>query len=226
MGQRSRATIDQRREEYCKTDNFAPLVVPRLSVNSGSSSSPTSLPQESLRPEADQAFGNRAASSSSSGSVFERSDEQATRRLGQESLRSDKKDADDPLADLYWLEDFKDNLVDAELPAPAHDSRESDLEHPAEAVTNSEKHSIYTHFPKDRNCDVRLRTQKTKASCRRRCADEAVLRAEKFGDLMTADHKVVNEGCESRDNHRYAVVVQDLATQWIQSYPCKNKILT
>ena len=29
--------------------------------------------------------------------------------------------------------------------------------------------------------------------------------------------------CESRNNHRYAVVVQDLATQWIQSYPCKTK---
>ena len=38
-----------------------------------------------------------------------------------------------------------------------------------------------------------------------------------------ADHKVLNEGGESRDNHRYAVVVQDLATQWIQAYPCKTK---
>ena len=28
---------------------------------------------------------------------------------------------------------------------------------------------------------------------------------------------------ESIDNHRYAVVVQDLATQRIQSYPCKTK---
>ena len=44
----------------------------------------------------------------------------------------------------------------------------------------------------------------------------------KFGDLITADHKVLNEGSASRNNHRYAVVVQDLATQWIQSYPCKN----
>ena len=42
---------------------------------------------------------------------------------------------------------------------------------------------------------------------------------------MTADHKVLSEGCESRNNHRYAVVVQDLATQWIQSYPCKTKSL-
>ena len=46
---------------------------------------------------------------------------------------------------------------------------------------------------------------------------------KKFGDLITADHKVFNEGSESGNNHRYAVVVQDLATQWIQSCPCKNK---
>ena len=51
----------------------------------------------------------------------------------------------------------------------------------------------------------------------------AAPRTEKFGDLITADHKVLNEGCESRNNHRYSVVVQDLATQWIQSYPCKTK---
>ena len=31
------------------------------------------------------------------------------------------------------------------------------------------------------------------------------------------------EGCEYRNNHRYAVVVQDLATLWIQSCPCKTK---
>ena len=37
------------------------------------------------------------------------------------------------------------------------------------------------------------------------------------------DHNVLSESCESRNNHRYAVVVQDLATQWIQSYPCKTK---
>ena len=40
---------------------------------------------------------------------------------------------------------------------------------------------------------------------------------------MTADHKVVSENCESRNNHRYAILVQDLGTQWIQTYPCKTK---
>ena len=48
-------------------------------------------------------------------------------------------------------------------------------------------------------------------------------RAENFGYLITADHKVLSENCESRNNHRYAIVVQDLATQWIQSHPCKTK---
>ena len=42
-------------------------------------------------------------------------------------------------------------------------------------------------------------------------------------DFKTADHKVLSERCDSRNNHRYAVVVQDLATQWLQSYPCKTK---
>ena len=44
-----------------------------------------------------------------------------------------------------------------------------------------------------------------------------------LGDLKTADHKVRRKNFESRNNYRYAVVVQDLATQWIQSYPCKTK---
>ena len=45
----------------------------------------------------------------------------------------------------------------------------------------------------------------------------------KIGYSITADRKVLSGGCESRHNHRYAAVVQDLATQWIQSYPCKTK---
>ena len=84
------------------------------------------------------------------------------------------------------------------------------------------KHSVYTHFPKDRNCEICERTNITRAPCRRRIG-RVVPRAENFGYLITTDHKVLSEGCESRNNHRYAVVVQDLAPQWIQSYPCKTK---
>ena len=84
------------------------------------------------------------------------------------------------------------------------------------------KHSVYTHFPKDRNCETCQRTNITRAPCRRRNGG-AVPRAENVCDLITVDPKVLSENCESRNNHRYAVVVQDLATQWIQSYPCRTK---
>ena len=72
------------------------------------------------------------------------------------------------------------------------------------------------------NCEICKRTKITRAPCRRR-SGEAVPRADQFGDLITGDQKVLSDNCESRHNHRYAVVVQDLATQWIQAYPCKTK---
>ena len=84
------------------------------------------------------------------------------------------------------------------------------------------KHSVETHFPKDQNCEICQRTKITRAPCRRRNG-EAVSRAENLGDSITADHEVLSEGCESRNNLRHAIVVQDLTTQWIQSYPCKTK---
>ena len=86
---------------------------------------------------------------------------------------------------------------------------------------DSRKHSIYIHLPKDRNCEVCRGTKITRAPCRKRTG-EAGPPAEKIGDLITTDHKVLNEGGESRNNHRHAVVVQDLTTQWIQSFPCKT----
>ena len=56
-----------------------------------------------------------------------------------------------------------------------------------------------------------------RALCKRRTGEAPPL-AENVGDLITADHEILNEGGESRNNHG-----QDLATQWIQSYPCKTK---
>ena len=58
-----------------------------------------------------------------------------------------------------------------ELPAPSHSSPEPELEHPVGVTTKSRKHSVFTHFPKGRNCDICLKTRKTKASCRRRSGE-------------------------------------------------------
>ena len=128
-----------------------------------------------------------------------------------------------------WLQEFKENLVDDEIPghgdSHASSSHEASLEPILKRREDLCKHSVYTHFPEDRNCEICQRTKITRAPCRRRNGG-AVLRAEKFGELITADHKVLSDNRESRNNHRYAVVVQDLATQWIQAYPCKNKNFT
>ena len=85
-----------------------------------------------------------------------------------------------------------------------------------------QRSAVFSHFPKDRNCEVCLRTKITRARCRKRTGHQ-VLWADKFGDWITADHKVLNQGGDSRNNHRYSVMVRDLATQWIQSGSCKTK---
>ena len=111
------------------------------------------------------------------------------------------RDADQRLRDLPgWLEEFADNLEDTEMPVPGHMSQDSDSEPPTKVVSKSRRHSIFTHFPKDRNCEVCLRTKMTKVRCARN--SEAAPRAEKFGDLATADQKVLNEEGESRNNHQ------------------------
>ena len=54
-----------------------------------------------------------------------------------------------------WPEEFKDNLVDESV-QEYRDAPSSSHELPSEprAKVVSGKHSICTHFPKDRNCDI------------------------------------------------------------------------
>ena len=90
-----------------------------------------------------------------------------------------------------WLQEFRENLVDDRVPEHRDSHASSSHEVSSEPTsTRSEdlgKHSVYTHFPQDRNCEICQRTKITRAPCRRRNGG-AVPRAEKFGDLMTADH--------------------------------------
>ena len=102
-----------------------------------------------------------------------------------------------------WLQEFRETSVDDEIPlqggSHASSSHEASLEPTTKRREDLGKHNVHTHRK-----------------------GEAVFRAVNFGDLIAADHKVLSDNCESRNNHRYAVVVQDLTTQWIQAYPCKN----
>ena len=151
-----------------------------------------------------------------------------TKNLNPNKIEDHDQERGDPCHSEIpeWLQEFIKTLVDDRVPehrdSHKSSSHEPSLEPTAARSADLGKHSVYTHFPKDRNCEICQRTKITRAPCRRHIGG-AVPRAEKFGYLITADHKVLSEGCESRNNRRYAVVVQDLATQWIQSYPCKTK---
>ena len=129
----------------------------------------------------------------------------------------------DLLRDLpEWLEEFAEHLVDRESSIPeAAGPREPSTPEPRPKV-EAGKHDVFTHFPKDRNWEVWRRTRVTQAPCRVRAGNH-IPRAENFGDLIMADQKVLNDECESRHSHSYAVIEQNVSTQWLQAYPCKTK---
>ena len=131
--------------------------------------------------------------------------ENTNKNEGREEVHSDL------LHDLPdWLQEFREKLVDESSPSeprgnPApvdqdtsSSSHELPMEWRAKVEPGSGKHSCaYTHFPTDPNCDICLKTKITRASCRRR-AGTVVPRAEFFGDLITADHKILNEESVNR----------------------------
>ena len=116
-----------------------------------------------------------------------------------------------------------DDRVPEHRDSHASSSHEPSSEPTPERSADLGKHSVCTHFPKDRFAEICQRSKITRAPVQKTHWRSRTSCRKKTGDLITADHKVLSEGCESRNNHRYAIVVQDLATQWIQSYPCKTK---
>ena len=57
-----------------------------------------------------------------------------------------------------WLQEFRENLVDDEFPehgdSHASSSREMSLEPTFKRREDLGKHSVFSHFPKDRNCEI------------------------------------------------------------------------
>ena len=68
---------------------------------------------------------------------------------------------------LDWLQEFREILVDDEVPergdSHASSSHEVSLEPTFKRREDLGKHSVYTHFPKDRNCEICQRTENYKS---------------------------------------------------------------
>jgi len=87
------------------------------------------------------------------------------------------------------------------------------------------EHNIYTHFPKDPNCEVCKLCKTDRAHCRTKVkgAPDDVPEPKAFADAITADHKIINADDASKDNDRAALIVQDRWSSWVQGFACPTK---
>ena len=93
------------------------------------------------------------------------------------------------------------------------------------AKAPSARHNLYTHFPADPDCEICKMTKITKAPCKAGAIPEpdGLPPARKFGDRLTADHKTLIGDQASRGGARYALIIQDEYTRWIQAFATKTR---
>ena len=80
-----------------------------------------------------------------------------------------------------WLQEFRESLADARNPSEprgnpelgygdtSSSSHEKPMESRAKVEPGTGKHSVYTHFPKDPNCDICLKTKNNKGFLQKTC---------------------------------------------------------
>ena len=166
----------------CNTENFVPNVVPGLSSSSSGSSSTSKTP---LKQESHSSSSSSTSSSSPTVSEIktrEREDGinndispvQVSTSVDDRSGQPDKTQANNhpkpnkkettielgnPLYSEIpeWLQEFRENLLDDEIPVQgdshASSSHEVSLEPTLKRREDWCKHSVYIHFPNDRNCE-------------------------------------------------------------------------
>ena len=145
---------------HCDTSNHVPLVVPGLStISSTSSASPTSSSQETVT---DTEFPATRRSESASEESLARED--PLHRSAEIENKKKKDDEELQSGELQSvpdrLQEFKLGLVDESVPEhpdTSGSSYELPLERRAKVVPS--KLNICAQFPKDQNCDIRLRTK-------------------------------------------------------------------
>ena len=180
----------------CNTENFVPIVVPGLTSSSSTSSSSlrTPIKQES---HSSSSSSSSSPSSPTVGQMSVREREYAlnsdispvpvselvddrTREpvetQANEIPKTNKKETTiergDPLCSdnseiPEWLQEFRENLLDDEIPlqggSHASSSHEASFEPTTKRREDLCKHSVTTHFREDRNCEICKRTKITRA---------------------------------------------------------------
>ena len=144
----------------CNKENNVPIVVPGLSTPSSSSSSsatPKSPPQES---KGSTPFPVSIDSGRADEHERGNADRDPAKKKTIKKMWITHTNGVTPSSSEIreWLQKFRESLVDESVPEP-HGARvpeERSLEALRRVVTA--KHSIYSHSPKDRNCEICQRT--------------------------------------------------------------------
>ena len=156
----------------------------RSSSSSSSSSSPTAASSDNETREREDPIESHTSPVPVSTDVDDRTGQPVVDQANQNPKTHEKEpkiEMGDPLYSeiLEWLQEFKENLVDDEIPVQgdshANSSHEASLEPIFKRRDDLGKHSIETHIPKDRNCEICKRTNITRAPCRRRNGGEPYL---------------------------------------------------
>ena len=175
----------------CNTEHFVPIVVPGLSSSSSGSSSTSKTPSKQESHSSSSSSFSPSSPTVSETQTRERQDRinsdispvQVSNSVDDRSGQPDETtidrgnsfDSEIP----EWLQEFRENLVDDEIPlqggSDASSSHETSLKPTFKRREDLCKHSVYTHFTKDRNCEICKRTKITIAPCRRRNGEEPYL---------------------------------------------------
>ena len=178
----------------CNTENFVLIVVPGLSSSSSASSSTLRTP---MKQESHSSSSSSSPSSPTVGDLSVREREDVTNSdispvpvselvddgsgrpdetQANKNIKPNKKETTIERGDPScsddseipeWLQEFRENLVDDEIPLQGGSHASSSHEVSSEPTTKRRedlgKHNVHTHFPKDRNCEICKRTKITRA---------------------------------------------------------------
>ena len=91
------------------------------------------------------------------------------------------------------------------------------------------KHNPFTHFPKDPNCPICNESKSTRAQNRTKtyAKPDQLPKPLKFGDSLSAEHKILSDDDEdddaSREADKVVMIILDRYSRWLQGYACKSK---
>ena len=163
----------------CNTENFVPVVVPGLSSSSSGSSSTSKTPSRQERHSSSSSSASSSSPTVSEIQIREREDGsnsgispvQVSTSVDDRSGKPDETTIElgNPSNSEIpeWLQEFREILVDDDIPvhgdSHASSSHEASLEPTFKRREDLGKHSVYTHFPEDQNCEICKRTKITRA---------------------------------------------------------------